>query len=279
MIRKGMKAVHALPTERYPKARPIFDGYDHQLIVSSVIDGNTRGEIYVDDIEDPKTGIIYGIGFEVLCSGDPRDASFHREIANLFVHKLIPNARTYGMPGINVYFPSESWKRALQWALSDRLELMTVRKRFYTFDPANRSPRKEIQTQSGLKQIDESLLNDDLLNNRDALLQWIRLSWRSIGDFARKGIGYCIVEDGTIASWCLSVFASGNQLEFALFTDEAFRNKGYAKMVSAACVEYCLENGRLPLWVCDDDNLSSIRVAEKIGFRKTLDFHVLQVKL
>ncbi|MBD2872779.1 GNAT family N-acetyltransferase [Paenibacillus arenilitoris] len=271
--------MNALTKDRYSKAGSVFDGYHHQLIVSSVIDGNTRGEIYVDDIEDPKTGIIHGIGFEVLCSGDPENELFQQAFPDLLVNKLIPNARTSGMPVINIYFPSDSWEWALQRLLSDRLELAVVKKRFYTFDPANCPPRKEIQAHCKLKRIDESLLNDDSLKNRDTLLQWIRMSWLSVDDFARKGVGYCILEDGRIASWCLSVFASGNRLEFALFTDELFRNRGYAKRVSSACVAYCLENGGFPLWVCDDNNIPSIRVAEETGFSKTLDFHVLQVKL
>lgn len=276
---KGRVPMHVLPKERYPEARPMFGGYDHQLIVASVLEGNTRGEIYVDDMENPKTAVLYGIGFEVLCAGDPNHISLHRELPDLLANRLMPSARSYGMPALNVYFPSEAWEKALHKALSDRFQLAAVKKRFYTFESDGGLSHMEMPTAPGLTRIDDRLLNDETLRNRDALLQWVGLSWLSLDDFARKGIGYCIVEEGTIASWCLSVFASGNRLELALYTDESFRNKGCAKKVSAACVARCLADGCVPLWTCDDDNLPSIRVAEALGFRRTLDYHVLQIKL
>jgi len=80
-------------------------------------------------------------------------------------------------------------------------------------------------------------------------------------------------EGGTIASWCLSVFASGMHFELGLATvpdyaDEYIRGRGHATLTAAACVEHCVEHGLTPHWHCWEDNAPSIRVAEKVGFER-----------
>ncbi|WP_179298574.1 GNAT family N-acetyltransferase [Evansella halocellulosilytica] len=97
--------------------------------------------------------------------------------------------------------------------------------------------------------------------------------------FLKNGVGYCIIENGTIASWCLSTFAVDDQIELAVITEEDFRGKGYAKQVAFACIKYCQEKRKQPLWNCDDENVSSIVVAEGVGFKKSLDYDVFKINV
>lgn len=167
----------------------------------------------------------------------------------------------------------------LEQEVANKFKSSKVKKRFYTFSDSYRQPQKPLRDNASLKPIDATLLNDPSLSNLDKVTQWIELSWPSADLFLQKGVGYCVVEENTIASWCLSAFATDHQLEFALMTDGAFRSKGYAKVAASACMKYCINNEKQPLWNCDADNIASISVAESIGFKKTLDYDVLQIKL
>ena len=42
----------------YCKVRPLKKGMEYNLIVSAVLDGTSPGEVYVDEIKDPKTAFL-----------------------------------------------------------------------------------------------------------------------------------------------------------------------------------------------------------------------------
>jgi RimJ/RimL family protein N-acetyltransferase len=93
------------------------------------------------------------------------------------------------------------------------------------------------------------------------------------------GFGYALLEGPAVASWCLTVFASGQAREVGLATVEAYRGRGYATRVAAACLEQCLRAGCVPHWQCREDNLPSRAVAEKVGFVEPVVYGVLRIAL
>jgi RimJ/RimL family protein N-acetyltransferase len=95
----------------------------------------------------------------------------------------------------------------------------------------------------------------------------------------QTGLGFCLLKGGEIVSWCLSVYASGAQIELGLATDPDHRGRGYATLTAAACLEYCTGNGLEPHWHCWEDNLPSIRVAEKVGFERPVHYLVYRFQL
>lgn len=122
--------------------------------------------------------------------------------------------------------------------------------------------------------IDEKLLERKDLKHLESVKGWINSFWHSISDFISKGLGYCLIKDDTIVSWCLAVFVSGNNFEFGLETVEKYRGNNYGKLTASACLEYCVDNNIMPFWQCNKDNIPSIKVAESIGFKRDFQYYI-----
>jgi RimJ/RimL family protein N-acetyltransferase len=122
--------------------------------------------------------------------------------------------------------------------------------------------------------IDEKLLERKDLKHIEGVKGWINSFWYSENDLTSKGIGYCLIKDGIVVSWCLSVFVSDKNFEFGLETVEQYRGNSYGKLTAAACMEYCTHNNIIPFWQCNKDNIPSNKVAESIGFEKDFQYYL-----
>jgi RimJ/RimL family protein N-acetyltransferase len=49
--------------------------------------------------------------------------------------------------------------------------------------------------------------------------------------------------------------------------------------VASACVDYCLTEYITPHWHCWADNLPSVAVAEKVGFKKSLVYPAYRIEI
>ena len=81
-----------------------------------------------------------------------------------------------------------------------------------------------------------------------------------------KRFAFAALHRGKIVSECFSVFVDSGMAEVGIHTDKRFRRKGLAFLTSAAFVAHCLDNGLVPHWGCDFDNLASVSLAKKLGF-------------
>jgi RimJ/RimL family protein N-acetyltransferase len=117
-----------------------------------------------------------------------------------------------------------------------------------------------------LRRIDDGLLASQLVNLQE-VRGWIDSFWATPQDFLHTGFGYCAITGDTIASWCLTVFAAGEEREVGLATMPEYRQRGLATLVAVACIEHAMIHGLIPHCHCWADNLPSRAVAEKAGFR------------
>jgi RimJ/RimL family protein N-acetyltransferase len=108
----------------------------------------------------------------------------------------------------------------------------------------------------------------------------IRACWRSTDQYLHNGgIGYCLLKGEAITSWCSTDYVIGNTCELYVETFEGYRQKGLGMLTAFACVQACITQGLTVYWHCFKDNLGSVRIAEKIGFRKMAEFPIYVVDL
>lgn len=72
--------------------------------------------------------------------------------------------------------------------------------------------------------------------------------------------------DGDVAAWAAIKLKSDDVWEVAVTTEKRRRGRGLAKVVVSAATQHILECGRVPLYVHDDGNLPSARVARALGY-------------
>ena len=83
----------------------------------------------------------------------------------------------------------------------------------------------------------------------------------------QKGFGFSMVHGKEIVSWCMADCASGDSCEIGIRTRPDYRRRGLATLTAAATVDYCLSHGfRSVGWHCNEENLGSRGIAEKVGF-------------
>ena len=93
----------------------------------------------------------------------------------------------------------------------------------------------------------------------------------SVDEFLRrKFAGYCLVyRDKEVASWCLS-FMYGSSCEFTVQTVEEYQQKGFGTLTTSALIDYCLSRNFKSIgWHCGKENVPSMKLAEKVGFKMT----------
>ena len=56
--------------------------------------------------------------------------------------------------------------------------------------------------------------------------------------------------------------------DIGVITHKDFRNKGLATAAASLVAEHLQDNGLIPVWSAGDDNLASVRIAQKLGFSK-----------
>jgi RimJ/RimL family protein N-acetyltransferase len=267
-----------LPAASYAQALPVFAGLTDNLVVTSVLAGYTRGTVLVDDLQAPRRGCIWNQQDTLLLAGDPGKDTFAGAFNDVLRDELIPDAHARFIPGLALYIDRPAWRQQLDPLLAD---MQPAWRRRYAFrcDGLPQDWRGQLPRGYTLHRLDATLLAQTAQDNHGALLGWILSFWPTTRLFLHNGVGFCIRKGDALASWCLSVYAGDNALEFGVATVEAYRNQGLATLATAACLDECLQRGLTPQWQCDAANQPSLAVARKVGFVRARAYNVYHLTL
>lgn len=264
--------MYKLNQYEYKKVENIFKELAFNIVIKSVIDGNTPGEIYVDNKDNPKTALVWDMMGELLVEGESNNDEFNKEINRLIIEELKTRAANRYIPCFDFYY-SKKFENKLHVLLPQE-NCIRIDRNVYKFKKLKIDWRELIPEDCNMVIIDEKLLERKDLKHIEGVKGWINSFWHSENDLISKGIGYCLIKDGIVVSWCLSVFVSDKNFEFGLETVEQYRGNNYGKLTAAACMEYCTYNNIIPFWQCNKDNIPSNKVAESIGFEKYFQYYL-----
>jgi hypothetical protein len=266
--------IHKLVEKEYKKVHSLFTGPHLNLVIDAVVEGNSPGQIWVDDVTSPKTAFMWDKAYCYYLAGSANNGKFNASLKEFILKKIVPEAKAHNRFVFKVYYTSKDWER--------EIEVMFVYTSFkkrdrilYSFTKS-RIPvwKDEITSELCIKPIDEKLIKNSSLENINAVVGEIKSCWNSVDDFLRNGFGFCFIQGQAIACWCTAEYVSGNKCGIGIETAKAYRGRGFARLTTCAFVEYCISNNMLPHWDSWKDNLPSIAVAEKAGFKKTFDYTV-----
>ena len=269
---------HPLEVEEYKTLRPLYQNLRFNLVVDSIIDGTTPAWVFVDQKPEPRSSLMWNKMDALLLAGYADNDAFNRSLGETLIQKIIPDARKRYIPEMSFYCDTNGWEAKLGTILKGR-SVHKASRRFYQYDRLKFDWRRQIPFGYEIRRIDESLLESKAFENVDQVVGWVRSFWRSNQDFVKKGVGYCLIKEKTIASWCLSVYVSEANYEFGVATVPEYRRLGLATLVASACVEYCEETELTPHWHCWNDNKGSVAIAERIGFERPKTYHAYKFEL
>jgi len=272
--------LYRLESEAYEKVRSLFNELDYNLIISAVIEGTSPGRIYVDDVADPRTAFICSVEGYYLAGYENND-EFNVSLNRLIFERFFAGDTVRkGETDVAIGFHPESWKDKMPIMFKGRLPLKTARRHYVCTKLRVADWKDRVPEGFKVQIIDEKLLETPKLEIPKHLTDWIKINWGSIADFMQRGVGSCMIHDKKVVSWSVADCISRNTCEIGIHTREDYRRQGLATLTAAAAVDYCLSNGlRSVGWHCDEYNVPSIKVAEKVGFkleRKYVQYYACQ---
>ena len=260
--------MHKLRKGDYEKVRSLFEELEWNLITSAVIEGTSPGRVYADRVEDPRTAFMCTVEGYYLAGYDKND-EFNTSLNKLIFARIF-SGDTFRKDETDVaigFYP-DSWKEKMPIIFQGRIPLTTARRHYVCTGLKVDHWRNNLPEGFQIRRIDEKLLRTPRIEIPQHLAGWIKTNWGSTSDFIKKGSGFCTSHDKRVVSWSLADCVSDNACEIGIHTREDYRRQGLATLTAAATVDHSLSSGfKYVGWHCDEYNLGSIGVAEKIGFK------------
>lgn len=253
----------------FTAVRVLYTGFEPHLAVSSILDGNTKGQVYADKESDPGVSAIWPLTDALYVSGEPRDSDV---LVDIIEQDIAPGFRKWGVPGLIIYYDqSPEWESTLKRLFGNHLK--DLPRRYY--DSYECKNDLTLLQDTDVLPIKELARESSTANQVD----WLKAFWPSVDEFMDLGVGYCALRDGKIISWCLSIYASGNRRELGVETDEEYRGIGLGSYLTSLCARECLSRGLTVEWHCRDNNPASIATARKAGFSAPVPYMSFYLEL
>jgi GNAT superfamily N-acetyltransferase len=264
---------HELTPEQFAGVRPLFAGFDYSLSLEAAIEGVNPGRIFVDDAENPRTGLALTVeGY--LLAGEHDDPEI-LEALRQFLRDSIFSGKVYvnGDDSLSLAVHPEAWEARLS-ELIPTYDALSLPRYHYLCRRVALDWQSSMPEGYTLRRIDrEFLSNRDLALSEDLGEEEIEAYWGSVAHFLERGIGFCVLDGGEEVSHCTADCAAGTQVDVGVYTAPAHRRKGLAATVVAATVEHCLSHGfRQVGWHCNVENAGSWKTAERVGFELNREY-------
>jgi RimJ/RimL family protein N-acetyltransferase len=262
------RVVHELQKKDYEKVRQLFGGLEWNLITSAVIEGTSPGRVYVDRIENPRTAFMCTVEGYYLAGFDNNDR-FNTSLNKLIFEKIFAgDTIRENETDIAIGFHPESWNEKMPAIFKGRNTLTTARRHYVCTELKIDKWMDQVPEGFRVQRTDEELLRTPRLEVPEHVISWMKTNWGSISDFMRRGFGFCTLHGNRIVSWSVADCVSGDACEIGIRTHEDYRRQGLATLTAAATVDHALSGDFTQVgWHCDEYNLGSIGVAERVGFK------------
>lgn len=250
--------MHECPTD-HPALPALFDrAIPDRPVLWAVLNGRHAGRAWVDDAQNPSLCVL---------RTDATLTFLSRHIDQAFLSTAIAQAKKVGSVWL-------IWSPEMVPLLhAPRPARFTQRLEFFDNDPC--SPvladlRQRIPDGYEIRPIDGALLQ--------------RCEWRSdmaffcgsLDNFLANGLGLCMMHGDEIIVEAYASSLGETHAEIGAVTREGYRGRGYAPIACAYLVRALEQRGYHAYWSCDSDNMASIRVAQKLGFRQGKPYQVLE---
>lgn len=233
----------------------------------SVIHHIIPGRIFVDNNISPKTALIVTESGLYRIVGNEENECFNRQVGEFFLKNLTQSENRFTLCS-----SSSTWDRNIVSLIGDKI-LKSKRISFeYNTDKSNLNAgwREKIPEGFIIERINKDIIRRCEEFNEEYYIKF----WGSVDNFISNGFGYCVLFKDKVVSACTSIYAGGEYAEIDIFTDKDFRGKGLGGLVSNIFIEHCTENNILPSWDCEINNLSSFKLAERLGFENKGEYTI-----
>lgn len=110
---------------------------------------------------------------------------------------------------------------------------------------------------------------------------WISKTWSGPDSLAATELAWGVFDEGRLVSVACPFFMGLEHEDIGVVTEPAYRKQGLSTACARALCRDITDRGHTPVWTTSPDNIASIRLAERLGFRKARSFilHVIGIDI
>jgi GNAT superfamily N-acetyltransferase len=243
-----------------------FAGYE-SVFAFALTEKNIPGQIYVDDVIEPKSALICSKHGKYLVVGDETNQEFNSVVREFLLDKK-NHIQFY-----DLYASSEEWIEVLSSSLNGQAAILrfTVYYHNNTKELLKDVNYRPLEEGLELRQIDEVLF-EKIANEFD---HSYKHHWTNAQEFCLKSFGYCIVKGEEILSVASATYNGNGYAEIDIQTRDDYQRKGLAYNLSNKFIEHCVENELTILWICNSGNNASKELVNRLGLIKSKEVEML----
>jgi len=258
--------IQELSNDKYYKVDNLFKS-DKFPEATSVIKKNNPGWVFVDDINSPKSALIFSKGMGgFYLMGDYTNIEFKNELL-FFIEGIYSRLNSIGINWIEISGVTNEWNKIIQEVFSSK-NLSKDKQLVYKIK--NDTPISE-ESVGNIRLVNKHTFDLEI-SNINFVKKEIQKFWGSIDDFLNKGICNYYLLGNEIVSICYSGFVKDSIHTIGIETLENHRRKGYGYKVAQMFLKECKMKDIQPHWDCSEDNNGSKYLAEKLGLKKEYDY-------
>jgi RimJ/RimL family protein N-acetyltransferase len=267
-----MPLIHDLPLSSAHLISNLFKVPHLGFVIEAMQAGNSPATLWVDDPQNPRSAFIWDTTHSLYLGGDAGNSAFAGDLQKLLGETILPHGREHHLGIFKIYTANDAWTPLIPDLF--QAENMAIRERsLFKLDPNNAQETPASTPGFRVKRITRELLAEQKPPNAERVLEEIESCWTTLDNFWARGFGFCALTDaGDIAGWCTAEYVSDQVCGVGIETVEAHQGQGVATLVARAFAQHCLANGWTAHWDSWTSNVPSLKVAQKAGFRKILDY-------
>jgi GNAT superfamily N-acetyltransferase len=265
-----------LLNQDYGRVRALYGEWHSRLVTVAVLEGRCPGHVYVDDVQNPRSALLWDHDEgELYLAGAADQTAFNRAVNGLIRNQIRSEAQA-DLPNLSEYtlYGQGAWQEQIEVLLQETYPMRHERLYFVL-----QRPRVEwralLPKGFVIAPLDAALCGREDLEGVETLRDWVLGDCRTAAEFERAERGCCLIHPAASAlvGWCASEYTcrpvpgGPRACEVGIYTCEPYRRQGFATLVATATVEHCLEAGIEQIgWHCWGENVGSAATARKVGF-------------
>lgn len=263
-----------LERDEYQRVRPLAGQPHLNLAFDAMAEGNSPALVWVDDRAQPSAAYVWDKAHCHFLVGDASAPAFAQAVRELVRQEIAPQMAAQGKAFLKVHCSTADWEDKIG-AVYETAELVRRERVFYALEHLGKPDwRASVPNGFSVQQIDAKLLATDRLRGIEILRNEIQTGWYSVEDFLHTGLGYCLLRENEIVTWCTAEYVSDGKCGVGIETAAEHMRRGFATLTASAFVEHAVAKGMTPHWDSWKMNLPSVAVAHKVGFRLISEYAV-----
>lgn len=232
---------YELNRDDFKVVKPLFQDEKSKMNLNSVLSGNIKGRIFVDNKTKPLSAVLDIEGFFYL-TGKADNEIFNLAFRNVFDNDIRPKSIEGELDRFYFYPDSTEWEKCLESLFYDHSILKNNDTR-YKFNKPIYDWENKIPEGYRVTWITKEILNNYKCKHMYQMKLFIRDYWASEDKFIEQKGALCLLNDDTIFSFAFIFLLEGKNCDMGIYTHKDHQNKGYAKIVAAAFTEKMSEQG------------------------------------